>query len=57
MKRWVYEMKRWSPHQGGSVLNLSTHDLVTVSQDTVKAKFLCGVFSPLTSAEACEKSS
>ena len=34
-----------------------THDLVVVSRDPVEAIFLSGVFSPLTSAEAREKSS
>ena len=33
-----------------------THDLVVVSSP-VEAKFLSGVFTPLTSAEGCEKSS
>ena len=35
-----------------------THDLVVVFiQSPVEATFLSGEFSPLTSAEACEKSS
>ena len=38
-------------------LACQTHDLVVVSSIPVEATFLSGKFSPLTSAEACEKSS
>ena len=44
------------PCLDGSVVFLAL-DLVVVNSSLVEANSLSGVFSPLTSAEACEKSS
>ena len=49
--------KEWCPAWVAQKRECRTHDLVVASSTPVEANFLFDEFSPLTSAETCEKSS